>query len=468
MPKLTTAALNFVSLILTALAFTPGALAWEWQQPSLNISNSFQFYQQPLVGYQWVQELLEAESEWSVSHEVWTLKATPWAWTRLPFAVGGAKAWARPAFELKEAWLEWSHPWVDVRVGQQQISWGSADQINPTDTWNPLDQYDLFASRKLGNLTARAILHPPGLERLQWEWLASPFFRPSALPVEWPTGGTLGFELSDSRMFLPLPTQVLVGSTPEPIRYVISAPTYPATFQWGSRLRFSGVAGFDGSISYLNIVETLPRIAYTSVRPPVVPTYTEVTLQPSFHRMQQFGLDGATGFAIAGEEFSLRFECALGLPDGSRVSTAPAATQADLTKDPYIHAVLGMDHTLKQHVFGTVLYFNVMGVVQQKLGTQEIAAGSLTLSGLPNLKPWDRNLIVYVEDRVGSKLKISNTVVWSLKNGDALIRPSVQYQWHEKLQTKLHADFFVGSLLGFYGQFYQDQRLGLDVQWFVL
>jgi hypothetical protein len=443
------------------------ASSFELSRPSLNISNSFHFYQPPLTSYALALNRFEAESQWNAT---WasplgplTFRATPWSWF-------WAEKKLRPQIDLQEAWVEWASNAIEIRVGQQIVSWGAADSLNPTDAWNPWDFFDLFNGKKLGTPTARVILHPASgpLENTSLELLASPFFRPSFLPISIPTVDGVGFEVSDNRMLLPLPTGISVSGATESIVYSMNSPSYPTTWQFAARLRLQRFLGADFSASYFSVVENLPRVAYTSVRPVVVPPYTALTLYPSYHRMQQVGLDMATDFSIFGEEFSLRMEGALIFPDNARALTAGSAYQSDLLRDPYFFGVVGIDHTFAQRVFGTVLYMNLMGVLQERFNQIEIPAGSLTLSGLPNYRPWDRNLVWYVESRISDRFKLSHTLVASLKNGDALLRPGVHYQWHDKLHSKLQADFFVGSRQGFFGQFYQAPRVGLMLQWFVL
>lgn len=59
-------------------------------------------------------------------------------WNALGEAVGGSSALAyNGAPALRQAWVDYAHGPVQLRVGRQVIAWGRADRLNPTDNLSP-------------------------------------------------------------------------------------------------------------------------------------------------------------------------------------------------------------------------------------------------------------------------------------------------------------------------------------------
>ena len=118
--------------------------------------------------------------------------------------------------------------------------------------------------------------------------------------------------------------------------------------------------------------------------------------------------------------------------------------QADLLRDDYVHIVAGLDYTFKHKILGTVLYANLQYVHYQRIGTLEQTPGQYVIQGLPDVLPWDRNLVLFWEDRIGREehLKFQGSVATSLQNLDALIAPAIQYAWTDNLKTTLGAEIF--------------------------
>src|SRR5690606_5636205 len=86
---------------------------------------------------------------------------------------------------------------VDLSVGNQVVSWGSVDVLNPVDVVNPRDlSYPVAdpASQKLATPMLRAVAHAPGGVTL--DAVLVPVFVPSTLPgARWLPEGQLPGEL---------------------------------------------------------------------------------------------------------------------------------------------------------------------------------------------------------------------------------------------------------------------------------
>src|SRR5207237_4232252 len=72
-------------------------------------------------------------------------------------------------------------PHLDLRIGRQIVSWGSADKFNPTNNLNTLDLSDpLLFGKALANNMIRADWNPWGDLIVTAVWV--PIFRPAQLP----------------------------------------------------------------------------------------------------------------------------------------------------------------------------------------------------------------------------------------------------------------------------------------------
>jgi hypothetical protein len=93
--------------------------------------------------------------------------------------------------------------------------------------------------------------------------------------------------------------------------------------------------------------------------------------------------------------------------------------------------------------------------------SKESRPGEFVLQGLPDLQPWDSDVVLYVEDRITPTFKLTANAIFSAGHGDSYLNPSAQYNWTDNFKTILSADFFLGSRNGFFGQFADNRRTNL-------
>lgn len=367
--------------------------------------------------------------------------------------------------DLKDARIEWKSPFLDLRLGYQWISWGAADKINPVDVVNPVDMTDPFFTEKLSLPLLRFDLHPPEYSDWNFQGVLTPFFRPTRLPIDFPVSGTRSVSVIGSRWGLLAPTRVEVAGVSSPIRYEVSAPTYPQTWALGFRLSSMTIPGMDLALTAYTGVENTPRVGVSvagDASDPEVPTV--VTLHPSYHRHTVAGLDGATSLVLGDQEFGIRFEAAMIFRDNSRAFSAPASFHGELVKATILYAVIGTDTTLPFSVLGSTMYLNLQYVHYQVVGSETQAGGTAQVSGLPNLNLWDRNLVLYLENRWESPVKFFQAWILDIRYGDGIWNPKIQYALSDVLSIEGGPQFFFGGGRGFFGQMKDNSRFTLEAR----
>ncbi len=436
------------------------AAPFEFRPLTGSVSDSFSLFGKRLSGFPNQEDRLDLEVEELVTNSVFSFKAAPWVYSRFPDDEGGLSRRPRAFFEMKEGWAEYSSPSVDIRAGNQIFSWGAADQINPTDVLNPRDYYDIFQSVKLPIAAIDIKIHPVQWDDVTFEVVGSPFFRPSRLPIAIPDQGSYNFTPSQSRWLVSMPNGLSSGGGPVvPLLYQVNAAQYPASWQVGARMQVLRVGGWDFSLSGFNGPESLPRFSFLSqgnASDPNLPI--TIIMNPVFFRETMLGADGTGSVSFGKTEIGTRFEGAYFFRDNGPAYQQPAALQQDLLRDNYFHIVAGGDYTFQRTVLGSILYVNLQYVHYQRLGTLEQQPGLYVIQGLPDVLPWDDDLVLYWENRFGSKLKFSSDFIYSIAKHDEYISPSLNYSWTDNFKTALGGDFFLGNPNGFYGQFANNWR----------
>jgi hypothetical protein len=256
------------------------------------------------------------------------------------FSTGGA---APVSLDLREAWFElkgFLFDSVDLKVGRQRISWGTADTLNVTDNVNPLDLGDPWDfGRHLGSDGVQLNVYAGGI---QVTALAVAQFAPAVLPTgQW------------AAALMPSSLQAPPGMTIGSVSTTVSLPGAAIADSITAGLKVKGnLLGVDLSASYLYGRLGLPvvdRIVITTPGLPVVDVATNLV----YPREHIFGADlAASIFGIglwAEAAVFLPTEVTLttdttGIGGGVAASTALAAT-------PYVKYVVGADYTFPGNVY---------------------------------------------------------------------------------------------------------------------
>jgi hypothetical protein len=86
--------------------------------------------------------------------------------------------------QLREAYLGFFWPTVDLRIGQQRVAWGRADFQSPNDVINARDLRDpFFSETELRHLPTPVVRSSVSAGPVTFEGVVSPFFIPDRLDV---------------------------------------------------------------------------------------------------------------------------------------------------------------------------------------------------------------------------------------------------------------------------------------------
>lgn len=216
------------------------------------------------------------------------------------------------AFELQEAYADFSTALGDIRLGQHVVSWGAADANNPTDNVNAYDFYYLFmggGDRKQGNLMASANLY---FGSVNVEAVLTPVFQPNRLPLDEPD-----FPIFES---IPFTVDMNLANYPDPELN---------NSELGLRVRLP-LSFMDISASYYRGYDRMFTPIFNELMPGVPDPTSVKSLE--YYQTQVLGADVVTFFG----EWALRAEGALFLTEDSD-GIDP------MIRNPYLQYVLQLD-----------------------------------------------------------------------------------------------------------------------------
>ncbi len=239
---------------------------------------------------------------------------------------------------------------LDVKIGRQRITWGTADKLNPTDNLNPYDLEDVLDfGRHRGSDAISFDYYFNSEFSLQGAFI--PFFQPANMPV-----GIFADALNPS-MEMPL------GMTLKSFNDTILMPRYNLGESSTVGLKFKGfAAGFDFSLSYVWGYDGMPFATYNTFMPVDAVGGININSQLEFNRTHIFGADLAGSIGGVG----VWAEAAAFSPDNEVIMTNNLSafypespmpvTQDEITleKEIYLKYVVGADY-----IFANGTYLNV-------------------------------------------------------------------------------------------------------------
>lgn len=259
--------------------------------------------------------------------------------------------------EIREAYIQilgFLTKNLDLKIGRQRISWGTADKFNPTDNLNPYDLEDIldFGRHRASDAVNMNYYFNPDFA-LQGVFI--PFFQPANMPV-----GIFANALNPT-MELPQ-GMVLKGYSDN-----LLMPKYNIGESTIAGGKFKGIIkGVDFSLSYVWGRDGLPFDTRNTFIPIDLIGDVNINSQLSYARTHIIGADLAT--SIAGIGFWA--EAAAFIPEKNVIMTNDLsafypASPVPVTKDsillnktkPYIKFVVGADYNFSD---GSYLNFQYL------------------------------------------------------------------------------------------------------------
>ena len=317
---------------------------------------------------------------------------------------------------LREAYVDLHAGAADLRIGKQIISWGRADEINPTDKLTPRD-YTLLTPD--GADQRRGLLALKATQRFAWA-SATAVWTPSSRANTFPIAATPG------------------------LSYHVDAVTRAP--QWALKIERSG-GEVDWSVSYFDGHDPDPDLSIDGAGP------AGVALRLRQPPVKVLGVDAATAFG----GLSLRAEAAY--------SFAPASSRGDaLARQSQFFAVLGGDWDVAdatnlnlQYIVRHVdRYRDPRAIADPTL--RAIAVEQAVVSG--QLDRFHHGLSFRLVRRwANDTFQAELMGVYSFTYRDVVLRPKLSYALSDRWKATIGADIFRGGRQTYFGRL-RDLSLG--------
>ena len=249
--------------------------------------------------------------------------------------------------EFREAYLDlyqFGLQDLDVRIGRQIITWGTADKLNPTSNICPEDLEDVFNFGEQSGVNSVLVTYYWG--DFTFSGVYIPAFTPAVLPsgiyasalatpMEFPEGMTLR-KYWDKII---LPEQKFTESS-------------QAAFKLGTNL-----FNYDLSVSYYYGRDDLPLLNKVIISPVDTLGTVDVAAEMIYPKMQVIGADFAGSLLDVG----IWGEAALMIPDEVEMQTViedEIQKSIALKDDSYCKFVIGGDYTFKNGIYLNTQYLH--------------------------------------------------------------------------------------------------------------
>lgn len=315
-----------------------------------------------------------------------------------------------------------------VTAGKQQIVWGKADGLKVLDVVTPQD----FREFILDDFDeSRIPLWSVKAEYRFGEWDAE---------LVWIPDKTY-HDLAEPDAAFAFTSPKLVPRPPPGVPVILRSPRRPGRFfadsDVGARVA-TFWRGWDLTFNYLYHYYDVPVFTRT-----IAPL--GVVLEPEYDRTH---LVGGT-FSNAFGDWTVRGE--YGYSFGRAFSVADLTDRDGLAETDEVSYVLGLDYFGLADTIVSVQFFQSI-LTDTPRGVIRDAADS-TATAL--VRRDFRNDVLHAE------------VLWlqDLNHGDGLVRPKVTYDLDDRTTLWIGADVFYGTPQGFFGQFTEQDRVVVGLEW---
>jgi hypothetical protein len=338
----------------------------------------------------------------------------------------------RVDLELREFYLETSIGGTYLTIGKQQVVWGTSDGLKVLDVVNPQDfrefVLDEFEDSRIPLWTVNTEI-PIRDFMVQLLWIPDPSYH------ELPETDSL-YAFTAPIFFPRAPPGMAVDLRPvERPRRILAdsdAGIRVSTF-W---------KGWDLTINYFYHYDDFPipfrRISMTA-RGPLL------TVMPSYRRTHLVGgtLNNAFGDLTVRGEFGY------------------SADRFFATTDP-----TNSDGVVKAGEISYVLGLDWYGFSETVLSGQLFQIW-LTEDERGNIRDPVETVVSLLAQRefLNDRLVIELLWLQSLNQGDGLARPKLSYALSDTVEVRIGIDFFYGSRNGLFGQYDQNDRVALSLEW---
>lgn len=365
--------------------------------------------------------------------------------------------------ELDEAYLDIFFDKFDLRIGNQIVTWGMTDIVNPTDNINPMDitkfitgevdenKMPIFAAKLdyyYKNTTAEFVLIPFFEEHRYQLWDTDwAFYRPGILGEYaggmFPWAGLLDEESMN-----------LISSVSYEVTSPITPDESPENFQGGVRIS-SKIRGWDFSVSYLNTLDKYPTVYLSedlrdAIENDTVESYImgltpqelSQILRLEYERYHVIGFDFATTYG----KYGFRGEMGLFL---NRFTYTDELVPI---KKDYIEYVIGVDRT-----FGDNLYVNLQFIQKIILDyKKEIIEDEIQNSAT-----------LYAYDKFfNEKLIPEVRLYYNINDGDFYVTPKLTYKYTDTLEFSLGLNILEGDPYTIFGYFTNNDQAFFEVKYY--
>lgn len=342
--------------------------------------------------------------------------------------------------ELREFYLDYTNGKHYLRLGKQQVVWGKSDGLKLLDVVNP-QNFSEFILEDFDNarIPLWMALYELNLDIGELQFLFIPDSSVHSLAL---AGSP--YEISAPRF---LPNLGYFLSTYPNTQIQLNEVYYPTNalenhdfgFRWRHFLN-----GWDLSLNYLNHTDDLP--AFYS-RQSTVDELNILTIQPIYERTEIYGGSASTALA----EFTIRSE--LAFTKGQHFQTPASPISHGVIHRDELSYVLGLDwFGLSNTLISMQLFQSHIIDISQDIERNDTET---TLTFLAR-KNW-----------LNETLSIESLLIQNLSQHDGLVRSKLNYRFSDALSLSIQADIFHGDATGIFGQFENNDRVLLSIEYHI-
>ncbi len=332
----------------------------------------------------------------------------------------------RLELDLRQIYVDLYFPWMDLRIGRQQVVWGKADGVFITDVVSPKDLREFllpdFEEIRLGVTAVRADFYI-GEHTIELIWV--PVFTPTGMPTSgsmWRPSSVLpaGAILDGSRQDVPLALEN--GEV---------FARYSVMSSWGDLEVVGGWMWDDDPAMHRRMA-----LDADTGQP-------SITITPEHHRLPM----GGVSFSTAVGPFVLKTEAAY--YHGKRFQTEDLADVDGLVERSYIHSMVG----------ATVKIWEI------NTGLQYIQRAIIGHTRAQMSEKFEHTVTAQMSmDFLRETLHLTLFSYIGIEPWNALVRATIAYDFPGGIQAQLGTNLFLGTE-GTFGQFDPNDMVYVKVKY---